>query len=154
MTGNPPVRTHCRGEIAITTDRSLLDVGAVHAFLTHSYWAKGIPRETVERAIANSLCFGMFDRGRQVGFARVISDFATYAYLADVFVIEDYRGQGLATWLMECIVEHPALQGLRRWALATKDAHALYSKFGFTPLAAPDRWMERHDPAVYTRNVH
>jgi GNAT superfamily N-acetyltransferase len=96
----------------------------------------------------------MFDRGRLVGFARVISDFATYAYLADVFVIEDYRGQGLATWLMECIVEHPALQGLRRWALATKDAHALYSKFGFTPLAAPDRWMERHDPAVYTRNVH
>ena len=148
----PPIQTHRRGEIIISTDRACLNLDTVHDFLTRSYWAKGIPRETVERSIENSLCFGIYDANRQVGFARVISDFATYAYLADVFVIEDYRGRGLANWLMECIVAHPALQGLRRWTLATRDAHGLYAKFGFTPLRAPDRWMERHDPEVYARS--
>jgi N-acetylglutamate synthase-like GNAT family acetyltransferase len=148
----PPVQTHSRGEIIISTDRARLDLETVHDFLTHSYWAKGIPRATLERAIENSLCFGIYDGKRQVGFARVISDFATYAYLADVFVIQDHRSRGLASWLMECIAEHPALQGLRRWTLATRDAHGLYAKFGFTPLDAPDRWMERHDAEVYARS--
>ena len=115
------------------------------------YWAKGIPRETVVRSLESSLCFGVYCEGKQAGFARVISDFATYAYLGDVFVLEPYRGRGLAKWLMECIVAHPALQGLRRWTLATRDAHGLYAQFGFTPLELSDRWMERHDREVYAR---
>jgi N-acetylglutamate synthase-like GNAT family acetyltransferase len=146
-----PVQTHRRGKFLLSTDRSLVDANVVHAFLTEAYWSKGIPRETVERAIRNSLCFAILDGSRQVGFARVISDFATYAYLADVFVIEEYRGRGLSSWLMECIVAHPDLQGLRRWTLATRDAHGLYAKYGFTPLAAPDRFMERHNPTVYAK---
>lgn len=145
------VQTHRRGNFLLSTDRALVDVNVVHAFLTEAYWCAGIPRETVERAIRNSLCFAVFDGQRQVGFARVISDFATYAYLADVFVIEEYRGRGLSSWLMECIVAHPDLQGLRRWTLATRDAHGLYAKYGFTPLEAPDRFMERHDAKVYTK---
>lgn len=148
-----PIREHQRAEFTISTDRAKVDVAAVHAFLTACYWAKGIPRETVERSIRNSLCFGVYQGQRQVGFARVISDFATFAYLADVYVLEEHRGAGLGKWLMECIVSHPALQGLRRWSLATRDAHGLYAKFGFTPLGASDRWMERHDPAVYTRTI-
>ena len=146
-----PIRQQQKGEFAVSTDRNRVDVASVHAFLTTSYWAKGIPRETVERSIENSLCFGVYRGGEQVGFARIISDFATYAYLADVYVLEAYRGLGLSKWLMECIVSHPALHGLRRWTLATRDAHGLYAKFGFTPLVAPDRWMERHNPAVYAR---
>jgi GNAT superfamily N-acetyltransferase len=149
MSADPPIQTYRRGNTFISTDRTLLDLDVVHAFLTCSYWATGIPRETVERSIENSLCFGLYDAERQVGFARVISDFATYAYIADVFVLENSRGRGFGNWLMECIVAHPALQGLRRWALATRDAHTLYSKFGFTPLRAPDRWMERYDSDVY-----
>ena len=146
-----PIQTQRRGAMVISTDRSLLNVELVHDYLVRSYWAKGIPRTVFERSIGNSLCFGIYDAGRQVGFARVISDFATYAYLADVFVIEEYRGRGLSRWLMECIVAHPDLQGLRRWTLATRDAHGLYAKFGFTPLGTPDRFMERHDPMVYAR---
>jgi GNAT superfamily N-acetyltransferase len=146
-----PIRQQQKGEFAVSTDRNRVDVASVHAFLTTSYWAKGIPRETVERSIENSLCFGVYRGAEQVGFARIISDFATYAYLADVYVLEAYRGLGLSRWLMECIVSHPALDGLRRWTLATRDAHGLYAKFGFTPLVAPDRWMERHNAAVYAR---
>jgi GNAT superfamily N-acetyltransferase len=145
------VREYHKGDCVISTDRSRLDVDAVHRFLTQSYWATGIPRETVLRSIENSLCFGVYCDGKQVGFARVISDFATYAYLGDVFVLEFYRGRGLGKWLMECIVSHPTLQGLRRWSLATRDAHGLYAQFGFTPLQAPSRWMERHDREVYGR---
>ena len=145
-----PIREHRQGEFVISTDRRRVSLDNVHAFLTSSYWAKGIPRGTVQRSIENSLCFGIYRGDDQVGFARVISDFATYAYLADVYVLEAYRGRGLSKWLMECIVSHPALQGLRRWTLATRDAHGLYGKFGFTPLAAPARWMERHNPAVYS----
>ena len=104
---------------------------------------------TVARSIANSLCFGRYDGERQVGFARVISDFATFAYIGDVFVLEAYRGRGLGKWMMECIVKHPSLTGLRRWVLVTRDAHGLYAQSGFTALRTPDRWMEIHDPSVY-----
>ncbi|HUO25209.1 MAG TPA: GNAT family N-acetyltransferase [Candidatus Aquilonibacter sp.] len=148
--GRDTVVEQRRGEFLISTDRKRVDRDAVHAFLTSSYWARGIPREVVARSIENSLCFGVYDGlGAQVGFARVISDFATYAYLGDVFVSESHRGRGLGKWLMECIMQHPALQNLRRWSLVTRDAHGLYAQFGFTPLAAPEKFMELHRPDVY-----
>lgn len=134
----------------ISTDRARLDIGAIHAFLTQSYWSPGIPRATVERAIANSLCFGAFQQGTQVGFARVVTDRTTFAYLCDVYVLEEHRGRGLAQQLMTRVVEHPDLQGLRRILLATRDAHGLYAKFGFKPLAAPEVMMEVHRPNVYS----
>lgn len=140
---------HPDGQFELTTDRRRIDVVAVHRFLTASYWAKGIPEETVRKSIANSLCFGILEGGQLAGFARVVSDYATFAYLADVFVLEEFRGRGLAAWMMECIVAHPQLQGLRRWSLVTRDAHGLYRRFGFTELASPQRWMERHDPGIY-----
>src|ERR1700754_1670586 len=126
----------------ISTDPSRLDVDAIHAFLSQSYWSPGIPRAKVARAIANSLCFGAFWQGQQVGFARVVTDKTTFAYLCDVYVLEAHRGRGLAQQLMDRVVAHPDLQGLRRMMLATRDAHALYAKYGFTPLAAPDVMME------------
>ena len=139
-----------RGEFLISTDRARLDLDVIHGFLTNCYWAKGIPREVVARSIEHSLCFGVYDgSGAQVGFARVVSDFATVAYLGDVFILESHRGRGLSQWLMECIMQHPALQGLRRWILLTRDAHGLYEKFGFTPVKAPERYMELHRPDVY-----
>jgi N-acetylglutamate synthase-like GNAT family acetyltransferase len=141
---------HRRGDYVISTDRACLDLDVIHGFLTDCYWAKGISRELVARSIQHSLCFGIYEHGaRQVGFARVISDYATFAYIGDVFVLESHRGRGLSKWMMECIVQHPLLQGLRRWVLLTRDAHGLYSKFGFTPLEKPDRYMELHDPDVY-----
>jgi N-acetylglutamate synthase-like GNAT family acetyltransferase len=143
------VNENRKGKFLITTDRDKLDLDVVYNFLSESYWAKGISRELVVRSIQNSLCFGLFSEREQVGFARVISDFATYAYLADVFMMEPYRGRGLAKWLMECIVSHPQLQGLRRWTLATRDAHELYAKFGFKPLARPDHFMELHNADIY-----
>ena len=136
------VERHC-GEFVVSTDRARLDLNVIHGFLTTSYWAKGVPRETVARAIEHSLCFGVYDRsGGQVGFARVISDFATFAYVADVFVLETHRGTGLGKELMRAVVGHPGLQGLRRWSLSTLDAHGLYAQVGFTPLNFPDRYME------------
>lgn len=143
-----PVTYH-RGEFMITTDRTRLNQDLIHEFLFQSYWAEGIPPETVARSIRNSLCFGLLEGSRQIGFARVVTDYATFAYLADVFILEGYRGRGLAKFLMESIVKHPRLQGLRRWLLATRDAHSLYEKFGFIPLARPDRFMELHNPNVY-----
>jgi GNAT superfamily N-acetyltransferase len=140
-----------RGEFLISTDRARLDLDLVHGFLTNCYWAKGIPRDVVLRSIEHSLCFGVYDGSGQVGFARVVSDFATVAYLGDVFILESHRGRGLSKWLMECIVQHPALQNLRRWILLTRDAHGLYSQFGFTPVKAPERYMELHRPDVYER---
>jgi len=140
-----------RGEIEISTDPGRIDVAMVHGFLTQSYWATGIPLGTVRRSLQHSLCFGIYQGSHQVGFARIISDYATFAYLGDVFVLPGFQGQGLARWLMECITAHPDLQGLRRWSLLTRDAHGLYSQFGFTPLKSPDRWMERHDPEVYAK---
>ena len=140
-----------RGEFLISTERVRLDLHAIHAFLTDCYWAKGIPKEVVARSIKHSLCFGMYLGEKQIGFARVISDYATYAYIGDVFVLEEFRGQGLGKWLMQCIMEHPWLQGLRRWSLVTRDAHGLYQQLGFRPLKAPERWMELHRPDVYIR---
>ncbi len=141
---------HRRGEYVISTDRALLDLNAIHSFLTNCYWAKGIPREVVARSIEHSLCFGIYHiSDGQAGFARVISDFATIAYLGDVFVLESHRGRGLSKWLMECVMQHPDLQGLRRWILLTRDAQGLYSKFGFTPLKSPARYMELHRPDIY-----
>jgi len=141
-----------RGEFTISTDPAKLDVAAIHAFLKDSYWAEGIPLHIVERSIRNSLCFGMYDGGAQIGFARVISDFATYAYLADVYVLEKYRGRGLAKWMMECIQQHPELQGLRRWGLITRDAHGLYEQCGFTKPANPEGYMERVVPDIYKKS--
>jgi len=133
----------------LSTDRERLDLDVIHGFLTACYWAKGIPRETVARSIENSLCFGIYSGNQQAGFARVISDFATYAYIADVFVVDAFRGRGLGKWLMECITRHPQLQGLRRWSLATRDAHGLYAKSGFTAPKWPEIYMERYDEGIY-----
>jgi GNAT superfamily N-acetyltransferase len=136
-----------RGEYLITTDRSRLDVALIHNFLsTNTYWAVGRSVEVVQRSIDTSLCFGIYRKTEQVGFARVVTDFATFAWLADVFVVSEHRGRGLAKWLIEVILAHPELQGFRRWVLATKDAHSLYAQFGFIPLHRPERWMERPDP--------
>jgi GNAT superfamily N-acetyltransferase len=139
-----------KGEFIIDTDRSRLDVDAIQAFLEEeSYWAKTRTREQTETAIANSICFGLYHEGRQIGFARVVSDQATFAYLGDVYVIEEYRGRGLSKWLMETIVAHPELQGLRRWVLATRDAHGLYEQYGFAELHFPERWMEKAAQNAY-----
>jgi GNAT superfamily N-acetyltransferase len=140
------------GRFLISTDRAKLDVDVIHGFLTRSYWAEGIPRETVMRAIENSLCFGVYNGAEQVGFARVISDFATYAYLADVFILEPYRERGLGKELIATVMAHPELQGLRRWSLGTRDAHGLYAQFGFAALENPSRMMEIADPEVYLRS--
>jgi GNAT superfamily N-acetyltransferase len=133
----------------ISTDPARLDVDAIHAFLTQSYWSPGIPRATVARAIANSLCFGVFWQGQQVGFARMVTDKTTFAYLCDVYVLEAHRGRGVSKQLMAHVMKHPDLQGLRRMMLATRDAHGLYAQFGFTPLSAPDRIMEVLKPDIY-----
>jgi len=138
-----------KGALLVSTDRERLDFDVVYGFLTDCYWAKGIPREVVARSIENSLCFGLYADGKQVGFARVISDCATYAYIGDVFVLDSFRGRGLGKWLMECIMRHPRLQGLRRWSLVTRDAHGLYAPFGFEPLKKPQNYMELHRPDVY-----
>jgi GNAT superfamily N-acetyltransferase len=129
-------------DVTITTDPSRLDLDVIHRFLARSYWAAGVPRATVERAIRHSLCFGAFDRERQVGFARVISDYATYAYVSDVFVLPSHRGRGIGKQLMAAIVAHPDLQGLRRWTLFTRDAHGLYRQYGFGEARHPERLME------------
>jgi len=140
-----------RGEFLISTERARLDLIAIHEFLAgSSYWAKRIPFETFARSAENSLCFGVYDSaGAQVGFARVVSDFATFAYIADVFVLDSDRGQGLGKWLMECIQRHPQLQGLRRWVLTTRDAHGLYAQFGFTSPKFPEHYMEILRPNMY-----
>jgi GNAT superfamily N-acetyltransferase len=132
-----------------TCDKQRLDIEGIHNFLAQSYWSPGIPRAVVERAIANSLCFAIFQENKQVGFARVITDKATFAYLADVYVLPEHRGKGLSKRLVEQVIQHPDLQGLRRMMLGTADAHGLYEKYGFRPLAAPERLMEIHNPGVY-----
>jgi len=169
-----PIVERRRGAFLTSTDEARLDLDLIHNFLTNCYWAKGIPKDVVARSIEHSLCFGIYDESNigfpaiaksagpgifpskseapscaQVGFARVISDFATVAYLGDVFILESHRGRGLGKWMMECIMQHPALQGLRRWILLTRDAHELYAKVGFTALKAPERYMELHQPHVY-----
>jgi GNAT superfamily N-acetyltransferase len=138
-----------RGEYLISTDRSRLDITLIHDFISnHSYWGKGRSREVVERSIEHSLPFGLYKGDEQVGFARIVTDYATFAWIADVFVVAAHRGRGLSKWLMEVIIAHPQLQGFRRWVLSTKDAHELYARFGFIRLHRPERWMERLDPNV------
>lgn len=139
-----------KGEFAIDTDKARLDIDAIQAFLVNdSYWARNRTREQTETAIENSICFGLYHGDRQIGFARVVSDRATFAYIGDVYVIDEFRGRGLSKWLIETIVAYPELQELRRWVLATRDAHGLYSRYGFTGLAYPARWMERAAPDAY-----
>ena len=147
------VQEYRKARFLISTDRSRLDLDLIHGFLTDCYWAKGIPREIVARSIENSLCFGVYDEGKQIGFARVISDCATYVYIGDVFVLESHRGKGMGKWFMECIMRHPSLQNLRRWSLVTEDAHGLYAQLGFTPLRSPERHMEVLDAHAYKRGV-
>jgi len=142
------------GEFRVGTDPEELDVAVIHRYLsTASYWAQDIPVDVVEKAIANSLCFGLYQGNKQIGFARLVTDRATFAYLADVFVLEEFRGQGLSKWLMEVIQSHPELQGLRRWMLMTRDAQGLYEQFGWTVLDEESRTkcMQRHFKEVYTR---
>jgi GNAT superfamily N-acetyltransferase len=138
-----------RGEYAITTDPAAVRLDAVHAAIAASYWAEAIPRDLMRRAIDGSLPFSLFRGARQVGFARVVTDRATFAYLADVYVLEEQRGRGLGRWLIETVIAHPDLQGLRRFSLATRDAHGLYARFGFTPLRQPELHMEIARPGLY-----
>jgi len=140
-----------RDNFCITTDRHKLDIPFIHHFLSQSYWAMGIPMETVQRSVNGSLCFGVFHDTQQIGFARVVTDQATFGYLADVFIDEAWRGRGLSKWLMEVILQHPDLQGLRRFLLATRDAHGLYRQAGFTELNNPERWMQIHQPGLYRK---
>lgn len=145
-----------RDDYRLTDDPARVDVAAVHAFLERSYWAEGIPLDVVRRSVEGSLNLSLWHAppggdARQVGFARVVTDGATVAYLGDVYVLEEHRGRGLAAWMMETLAAHPRLQGLRRWILLTRDAHGLYARAGWTPLAKPDRWMERWDPDLYRR---
>ena len=143
---------HC-DEYTVSTDKSRLDLHMIHNFLATSYWAKGIPFATMAQSIEHSLAFGIYTRDQQVGFARIITDYATFAYIGDVFVLEAFRGQGLGKWLMEIIMAHPELQGLRRWVLLTRDAHELYKKYGFTAVQTPERYMESFFPDVYKQQA-
>lgn len=135
----------------ISTDKSFIDFDAVYNYLENeSYWAKGVTIERLKKAIDNSMCFGIYKDGKQAGFARVVTDKATFAYVCDVFVLDAHRGLGLSKWLMQTIREYPELKGLRRWSLATSDAHGLYQQFGFVPLSKPQNWMEVYTP--YAQN--
>jgi GNAT superfamily N-acetyltransferase len=138
------LETH-RDQFTISTDPARLDVDAITDMLSRAYWAQGRTREMIARYLKHSLAFGLYDGSRQIGLARVISDYTTFAWLCDVFIHEDYRGQGLGKWLMETVHSHPDLQGLKRWMLATNDAHGLYSQFGWVPLEPPGRWMMKID---------
>lgn len=138
----PPYELH-RGGYSISTDPARLDLDVIYGYLSRSYWAAGRSRELIAKAIRHSLCFGIYHDEGQVGFARIVSDYATFAWLCDVFVLEEHQGQGLGKWLIGAVVAHPQLQGLRRIMLATRDAHGLYRQHGFTPLTDPERWMVR-----------
>ena len=138
-----PIHEYHQDRFLVSTDPDKLDVDAIHHFLANeAYWSPGVAREVVTRAMEHSLCFGVYDHdGRQAGFARVITDFTTFAYLADVFILRPYRGQGLGKWLVECMLAHPELQGLRKWTLNTLDAHRLYQRFGFGPDPRPENYL-------------
>ena len=140
-------------DILVSCDRQKLDLNRIHAFLTRSYWTEGVSRETVERSIEHSISFGVYCDGEHAGFGRVISDRASYAYLADVYIEEPFRGRGLSKLLMRAVMAHPELQGLRRWILGTRDAHGLYRQFGFTELQRPERWMEKAEPGLYKKEA-
>lgn len=136
----------------ISTDPSRLDISTIHAYLANeSYWASGIPLTVVKKSIENSLCFGVYEQEKQIGFARVISDLATFAWLCDVFILKPYRGLGLGKWLVNCVLSHPELQNLRSWILATQDAHGLYLQYGFKLLERPESLMIIRNPDVYHR---
>jgi len=145
------IQEYRNNNFLVSTDIAKLDLEAIHDYLSSSYWAQDIPKEVFARSIKNSLCFGVYDGEQQIGLARVISDYATYAYLGDVYILESHRGQGLSKWLMECIMAHPDLQGLRRFSLVTKDAHGLYRMYGFTALKNPDSYMEIVNQEVYRK---
>jgi GNAT superfamily N-acetyltransferase len=141
-----------RGDYEIDTNPARLDLDVTHKFLSEdAYWSQGVPREILERAVGNSMIFGAYRDGAQAGFVRVVSDKATFAWVCDVFVLPEHRGQGLGKYLMECVMAHPELQGLRRWMLATRDAHGLYQQYGFTDLHDATRYMEKWDPDIYKR---
>lgn len=135
-------RNFRKGKYLISTDRSKLEIKVIHDYLTNSYWAKNRTLKTSKLSVKNSLCFGLYFKNKQIGFARVITDYATFAYLADVFILEDYRGKGLSKWMMKIILEYKELENIRRWFLATRDAHGLYEKFGFHALKEPEKLME------------
>lgn len=141
--------TWTKDEFILTTDKSKIDINTVHHFLRHSYWAQNIPLAVVQQSIEGSLCFSLLHPTAQIGFARVITDGATFGYLADVFIDEAWRGRGLSKWMMEAIVQHPSLKGLRRILLATRDAHGLYAQFDFTPITNPENFMQIHRPGLY-----
>jgi GNAT superfamily N-acetyltransferase len=141
------------GSYSLTADRRRIDVDAVHAFLTRCFWAGGISKELVAKSIEHSLCFGVFDGQAQIAFARVVTDYSTYAYLCDVYLLEAYRGRGLGKWMMEFVMDHPGLQGLRRFQLVTRDAHGLYSRFGFKLVEDPERHMEIFLPGLYSGQI-
>jgi GNAT superfamily N-acetyltransferase len=138
-----------KDDYRITTDKEKIDVDYTHQLLAKTYWAEGISKSIVEKSIQGSICFAVFHQQQQIGFARVISDEATFAYLADVFIDPAYRGKGLSRWMMEVIMAYPTLQGLRRFLLATRDAHGLYEKFGFEPITSTMPWMQVHKPTIY-----
>ncbi|WP_029489860.1 GNAT family N-acetyltransferase [Aquimarina agarivorans] len=139
-------------EFHISTDKSKLDIDAIHEFLsTQAYWCLNIPKNKVKISIENSLCFGLYNKDKQIGFARIITDFSTIAYLGDVYILKEYRGKGLSKWLLETIINFPKLQGLRRWILLTGDAHELYRKYGWTDLADSNNWMELHNKNIYSK---
>lgn len=147
-----PALEQRHGTYLISDDPARLDAGAIHAYLTRSYWAEGIPLETVQRSLENALCIAAYDSdGKQVGLVRVISDFATFAYLCDVYVLEEHRRHGLSKAMLKLAHAHPKLQGLRTWVLRTRDAHGLYTQFGFKPVEHPESYMARRDPNVYKR---
>jgi GNAT superfamily N-acetyltransferase len=148
-----PVYESYRDHFTVSTDDGRLDVAAIHAALTESYWSPGIPLETVREALRHSLCFGLYEGERQIGFARLVTDWATFAYLADVYVLTEYRGQGLGVWLMECVMAHPVIPKLRRIQLVTRDAQGLYARFGFAPPADPGRALEIVRPGLYQRST-
>ena len=137
------IEEYKKDNYTISTDKQKLDITTIHNFLTASYWSSGISLEKVKRSVEHSLCFGLYDGNKQIGFARVVTDYTLFGYLADVFVIEEYRGKGLSTWLMECVVNHPEIKDLRGWMLATKDAHGLYEKFGFKLIEDPGKYMTK-----------
>ena len=141
-----------KGEFCISTDKAKLDLDAIHEFLsTRAYWCINIPKDKVQTAIENSFCFGVYQDEKQIGLARIITDFSTIAYLGDVYILEEYRGLGLSKWLIETVMNYPSLQGLRRWILLTGDAHEIYRKFGWIDIADPTKWMELHEKNVYSK---
>jgi GNAT superfamily N-acetyltransferase len=146
------IKEWIRGHYRVSTDAERLQLDVIHGYLSkHSYWAAGIPRDVVVRSLRGSLCFGLYDDEEQIGFSRVVTDRATFAYLADVFVLPAHRGHGLGDWMMQCVLSHPELQGLRRFHLGTRDAHGLYARHGFAPLQDPAMFMEIYRPDVYRK---